>query len=36
MINNIKQSDGLIGENFFDAQMKEVMDEFYIMLNHYE
>ncbi len=36
MINNIQQQDGLIGENFFDAQMKEVMDEFYIMLNHYE
>ncbi|MFD2823947.1 ATP-binding protein [Lacinutrix iliipiscaria] len=36
MINTIQQNDGLIGENFFDAQMKEVMDEFYIMLNHYE
>lgn len=35
-INNIQQNDGLIGENFFDAQMKEVMDEFYVMLNHYE
>lgn len=35
-IKNIQQNDGLIGENFFDAQMKEVMDEFYIMLNHYE
>jgi len=31
----IQQEDGLIGENFFDNQMKEVMDEFYSMLNHY-
>lgn len=34
-INQIQQEDGLIGENFFDAQMREVMDEFYLMLNHY-
>lgn len=34
-INSIQQEDGLIGENYFDNQMKEVMDEFYIMLNHY-
>lgn len=34
-IENIQQKDGLIGENFFDNQMKEVMDEFYLMLNHY-
>lgn len=31
----IQQRDGLIGENFFDQKMKEVMDEFYTMLNHY-
>lgn len=31
----IQDDDGLIGENFFDAQMKEVMDEFYILLNHF-
>jgi len=31
----IQQDDGLIGENFFDIKMKEVMDEFYTMLNHY-
>ncbi|MNE62273.1 hypothetical protein D3C80_1575430 [compost metagenome] len=31
----IQQEDGLIGENFFDIKMKEVMDEFYTMLNHY-
>jgi hypothetical protein len=34
-INRIQQVDGIIGKNFFDDQMKEVMDEFYIMLNHY-
>lgn len=31
----IQGEDGLIGENFFDKKMKEVMDEFYVMLNHY-
>ncbi len=31
----IQQEDGLIGENFFDIKMKEVMDEFYTMLNYY-
>lgn len=31
----IQQEDGLIGDNFFDAQMQKVMDEFYLMLNHY-
>ncbi|MHA3789960.1 hypothetical protein ACX0HA_17265 [Flavobacterium hauense] len=31
----IQQEDGLIGNNFFDEKMKEVMDEFYTMLNHY-
>jgi predicted ATPase len=35
LITSIQQSDGLIGENFFDTQMKKVMDEFYLMLNHY-
>jgi len=34
-IKSIQQEDGLIGENFFDTQMKKVMDEFYLMLNHY-
>ena len=34
-INCIQQEDGLIGENFFDNQMREVMDDFYVMLNHY-
>ena len=33
-IERIQEEDGLIKENFFDEQMKEVMDEFYVMLNH--
>ena len=32
---NCIQENGLIGENFFDNQMKDVMDEFYLMLNYY-
>ncbi|REC63046.1 hypothetical protein DRF65_07405 [Chryseobacterium pennae] len=32
-INNIQQENGLIGENYFDSQMKEVMDDFYFLLN---
>ena len=31
----IQQSDGLIGDNYFDRNMKEVMDDFYKMLNYY-
>jgi predicted ATPase len=31
----IQDENGLIGENYFDNQMKKVMDEFYVMLNHY-
>lgn len=34
-IKSIQQDDGLIGDNFFDKKMKEVMNEFYVMLNHY-
>ncbi|MFH0893748.1 MAG: AAA family ATPase [Bacteroidota bacterium] len=34
-IKSIQKDDGLIGENFFDNQMRDVMDEFYSMLNHY-
>jgi len=33
-INNIQNEMGLIGDNFFDSQMKEVMDDFYSMLNY--
>jgi hypothetical protein len=33
LINNIQQENGLIGENYFDSQMKDVMDDFYFLLN---
>jgi len=35
VVNLIQQEDGLIKDNYFDNQMKEVMDDFYKMLNHY-
>lgn len=35
-VEGIQQEDGLIGDNFFDNQMKRVMDEFYLMLNYYK
>jgi hypothetical protein len=31
-----QKEDKLIGANFFDKKMKELMDDFYIMLNYYE
>lgn len=31
----IKEEDGLIGNNYFDQIMQEIMDEFYVMLNYY-
>ena len=31
----IQAKDGLIGQNYFDDNMKEVMDDFYSMLNYY-
>jgi hypothetical protein len=35
-ITKIQQKDDkLIGANFFDQKMKELMDDFYIMLNYY-
>lgn len=34
-VNCIQQEDGLIGKNYFDDKMKEIMDEFYVMLNYY-
>ena len=34
-LNKIQQEDGLIGTNYFDNNMKELMDDFYIMLNYY-
>jgi hypothetical protein len=33
---SIQQEDGLIGENYFDANMKEIMDDYYTFLNHYD
>ncbi len=33
-LNSIQQENGLIGDNFFDEKMKEVMDDFYLMLNY--
>ena len=30
-----QKEDNLIGANFFDKKMKELMDDFYVMLNYY-
>jgi predicted ATPase len=35
-LKKIQQEDGLIEANYFDNNMKEQMDDFYIMLNYYE
>jgi len=35
-LKNIQQEDGLISDNYFDTKMKELMDDFYVMLNYYE
>lgn len=32
----IQGEDGLISGNYFDQKMKDLMDDFYLMLNHYE
>lgn len=34
-LKRIQQEDRLIGNNFFDKKMKELMDDFYVMLNYY-
>lgn len=31
----IQGEDGLISDNYFDRKMKELMDDFYLMLNYY-
>jgi len=31
----IQQDDGLISKNYFDTNMKELMDDYYVMLNYY-
>ena len=32
---SIQEEDGLIGSNYFDDTMQEIMDDFYVMLNYY-
>ena len=36
LIEGIQQDDKLIGANYLDQNMKELMDDFYVMLNYYE
>ena len=35
-LEKIQQDDGLIGANYFDQNMKEVMDDFYVFLKYYD
>lgn len=35
-LKKIQQEDKLIGTNYLDQNMKELMDDFYVMLNYYE
>ncbi|MDR1974487.1 MAG: ATP-binding protein [Bacteroidales bacterium] len=35
-LENIQQSDGLIGSNYFDEKMKDIMDDFYTLLKYYD
>jgi hypothetical protein len=35
VLKQIQQNDGLISANYFDANMKELMNDFYVMLNYY-
>lgn len=34
-LKSIQQKDGLLGANYFDKKMKELMDDFYVLLNYY-
>ena len=36
VVDKIQGEDGLISDNYFDQKMKDLMDDFYLMLNHYE
>lgn len=36
LVNIQDKEDGLIGNNFFDKKMKDIMDDYYTMLNYYE
>ena len=35
VVKRIQKEDGLIQDNYFDQQMRELMDDFYLMLNYY-
>jgi predicted ATPase len=35
ILKSIQQNDSLISKNYFDANMKDLMDDFYVMLNYY-
>ena len=35
VVEKIQRKNGLISSNFFDQKMKELMDDFYLMLNYY-
>ena len=35
ILERIQQDDGLVSKNYFDENMKELMDDFYAMLNYY-
>lgn len=35
ILRTIQQDDKLIGANYFDKKMKELMDDFYVMINYY-
>jgi hypothetical protein len=35
VVENIQRKNGLISSNYFDQKMKELMDDFYLMLNYY-
>ena len=34
-LQKIQQEDGLIGKNYFDDTMKEIMDDFYSLIDYY-
>jgi predicted ATPase len=36
ILKQIQQEDGLIGSNYFDEKMKEIMDDFYLQLKYYD
>ena len=36
VVDKIQGEDGLISDNYFDQKMKDLMDDFYLMLNDYE